>query len=192
VQLSLERTIKMLKKTFVVMSALSLVALAGCTKSSADAPAAQPQAPTAGDQSQTAQTEEHREIAPLVVKLIPVSENAATGETELRADFDAREKLPYPITITLVPPAGALIVSGNQTETMDITSAGRFSKSFKIRVQAPLTAQAPVKVVVHGVAADKSAGLHAEPQYPAVVETTVPPRQGPSVPGGRPPLPARR
>lgn len=186
----------MLKKKMVVMpalvSVLGLVALSGCAKSTTDAPAAQPQAPAAGDTTPTAQTEEHREVAPLVVKLVPVSENTATGEMELRADFEAREKLPYPITITLVPPSGALIVAGNQTETMDITSAGRFTKSFKIRVQAPPTAQAPVKVVVHGVAADKSAGLHAEPQYPAVVETGVPPRQGPSVPGGRPPLPSRR
>ena len=176
----------MLKKTFVVFAGLGLLVASGCAKGTTDAPATQPQ-PGMG-----AQTDEHRQIAPLVVKLVAVSQNASTGETELRADFEVREALPYPVSVTIVPPPGGLLLAGMASESMNVGGAGRFSKTYKIRTQGPLTSQAPVKLIVDGSMPDKSAGLHAEPQFPAVAESFVPPRQGPPVPGGRPPAPTRR
>ncbi len=184
----------MLKKTFVVLAGLGLAVSAlgtGCAKPTTEAPAVQPQtAPQA--QQDSAQTDEHRQVAPLVVKLVPVNENSATGEMEFRADFDAREAITYPLTLTIVPPQGALLVSGAATETLPTTQAGRFSKTYKIRTQAPLSQDNFVKLVVHGQTANNSMGLHAEPRFPAVIETGVPPRQGPSIPGGRPPMPTRK
>ena len=182
----------MLKKTFVTLAGLGLaVSLlgTGCAKPTTDAPAVQPQPQP---QQESAQTEEHRQIAPLVVKLVVVSENSATGEMELRADFDAREPITYPLSLTLVPPEGALIMAGAATETLPTTPAGRFSKTYKIRTQAPLSQESFVKLVVHGQSANNAMGLHAEPRFPAVIDTGVPPRQGPSIPGGRPPMPGRR
>ena len=183
----------MLKKTFVMLAGLGLavsVIGTGCAKPTTDAPATQPQAQP--QREETAHTEEHRQIAPLVVKLAVVSENSATGETELRADFDAREAIRYPLSVTLVAPDGALIVAGTPSETLNVAQAGRFSKTYKIRTQAPLSQTSFVKLVVDGQAPDKSVGLHAEPRYPAVIEAGVPPRQGPSIPGGRPPMPGRK
>lgn len=184
----------MLHKTFVVLAGLGLaisVMGTGCAKPTTEAPAVQPQAQHQHQQD-SAQTDEHRQIAPLVVKLVPVSENSATGEVELRADFDVREPITYPLSLTLVAPEGALVLAGAQTETLAATPAGRFSKTYKVRTQAPLSQQSFVKLVVHGQSANNAMGLHAEPRFPAVIETGVPPRQGPSIPGGRPPMPARK
>lgn len=127
---------------------------------------------------------------PVQVTLDAVGPASAAGEQDVQLVLDVNLPPAFPLLVTVTPPGGAQLVSGQPQETLTISQKGRITRVF--RVKGTLTPQAPLLVVVHGEAADRSSGIHADKKFP-VAAPGPGPQLGPPPPGGRPPSgPPRR
>jgi hypothetical protein len=127
--------------------------------------------------------------APVVLTLTSSGQDAATGETSLLAVIEVNAPPAFPLTLSVSLPPGGQLTGGLPQETLASLQAGQIQRSFRVR--GALTPQAPLKVALHGAAADKSSGLSAERAYPAPASAPVR-TVGPQPPGGRPPGPVPR
>jgi hypothetical protein len=142
-----------LRRAFVCVPLLSGL-LAACGGSSAPAPG-----PSSAE----------RMRAPVVVSVEPAGPTSPAGETELWVHVDVNEPLPFPLALTVVPPAGGALVAGAPRETLSAAQPGRQSRAIRVRTPGPLAPSDPVRVLLDG--ATPGAGLHAERRFPPAPAT---------------------
>ena len=129
--------------------------------------------------------------APVVLTLSSTGQDAATGEMSFLAVVEVNAPPGFPLTLTTSLPPGSQLTAGLAQETLTPSQPGQLQRTFKVR--GALTPQAPMKLILNGIAPDKSSGLHAERAYPPPVSGPPPRTVGPLLPpGGRPPGPVPR
>lgn len=161
-----------MRRLLVVVPALLLAA---CTSQSAPPPNNGPPPPMGGPESQP----------PVVVTLQQGNVNAATGETDVLVFVDVSQPLSYPTTLTVTPPPGGQLTSGQPQETLQLAQTGRLQRVYRVRSASPLGPNNAVHVVLHGESG--GVGVHSDRWLPPPAEMRVPPHQGPTPPIGRPP-----
>lgn len=181
-------------RSSLIVAALA-TALAACSSGSSS---------QSGAQSANAITQPTRAPAPaapsggieqtgLVSMQLTASDfDAAKGETEIAVWLDVNVPLDFSASLSATAPQGAVIASGLAQDSIQLAQSGRQVRVFLVRSSAPLSADAPFKVVLHGASSDGAAGVHTEKQLPERPKTSpaspAGPFQGrPSRPAGPPP-----
>jgi hypothetical protein len=109
--------------------------------------------------------------APVVLSL--TEGPPAGGVIEVTAILDVAGPLSYPISLKLELPRDAKLAGGQAEETLQVTQAGRVTRSYKVQSAQPFAPDNPLRVVMHGQSA--TGGVHAVKQLPAKAEPGAPP-----------------
>ena len=171
----------------VGLASVSLLALSIGTRAGAASPVAPEAAPVPVVRVEPKKFGEHMMIAPVFVTLTKGATDAG-GETEMLVHIQANDVVRYPVSIEVTtPPRDGILTAGLRTEALDLSTGGNVDRSFKVKTPSGFDLSNAFKVVVKG--GNAALGFYAEKQYPPPPELTVPPRQGPTPPSGRPPAP---
>lgn len=78
--------------------------------------------------------------APLILKLRGPDPVPNSGDILLDLDIEVREPLSLPVTLKVMPPDGATLVSGQATEAVAFTQTGTFKRQYVVHTNAALAA----------------------------------------------------